>query len=269
MNDTNSFFFIKVRFLFACVVNFLKSWFRIYFHIFGYAIHKTKTVEKFHRDYKLLVARYCEKENFTLREETNDHIIFKEVFIDNSYELPASIKGETVLDLGAHIGSFSLLSLTRGAKQIVAVEPDPKNFEVLTRNLSPYASTVLINKAVWKNNRDDVSVCGLSSLPSHIKTVENCQPSKVCKKTTPVTIEEIFSQTDIETIDFLKTDIEGAEIEVFSTLPREFFKRINKITGEWHGLKTPQILKQHLSAFYDIIFRPTETNVGYFFASKK
>jgi FkbM family methyltransferase len=42
--------------------------------------------------------------------------------------------GSTVLDLGAHIGTFTRDALRRGATCVVACEPEPTNFELLRRN---------------------------------------------------------------------------------------------------------------------------------------
>ena len=47
-----------------------------------------------------------------------------------------SLKGHsTVLDVGAHIGIFSRFALSEGVKHIIAYEPEPDNFNLLSKNL--------------------------------------------------------------------------------------------------------------------------------------
>ena len=41
-----------------------------------------------------------------------------------------------VLDVGAHIGIFSRLALAEGCSRIIAYEPEPTNFELLSRNMN-------------------------------------------------------------------------------------------------------------------------------------
>ncbi len=69
-----------------------------------------------------------------------DLAIFHEVWDHERYT--AGPIGEvarhgTVVDIGAHIGLFSLLASTAlHATRIVSVEPDPLNFELLAENIS-------------------------------------------------------------------------------------------------------------------------------------
>jgi FkbM family methyltransferase len=58
--------------------------------------------------------------------------------------------GDTVLDLGAHIGTASALFLSKGAGHVVAVDADPTNIPFLRRNLPPRRSTIL-----WAAVADD------------------------------------------------------------------------------------------------------------------
>jgi tRNA G37 N-methylase Trm5 len=56
---------------------------------------------------------------------------------------------DIVVDAGANIGIFTLLA-ARKAKLVIAVEPDPENFEYLKRNvrLNRAENVVLVNKAL-------------------------------------------------------------------------------------------------------------------------
>ena len=76
-----------------------------------------------------------------LRKGTTDSKVFDEIFVEQAYApcvagLPDNLGPVTLIDLGANIG-LSALFLTRALEvaEIVAVEPDPENFRLLSENL--------------------------------------------------------------------------------------------------------------------------------------
>ena len=79
--------------------------------------------------------------SFALRQGTTDFKVFDEIFVERAYApcvagLPANLGPVTLIDLGANIG-LSVLFLTRALDvvEIIAVEPDPDNFRLLSENL--------------------------------------------------------------------------------------------------------------------------------------
>ncbi len=62
--------------------------------------------------------------------------------------------GDTVVDIGANVGFFSLLAarLVGTAGRVYAFEPEPQNFALLTKNiaLNGYTHVVAYRKAVWR-----------------------------------------------------------------------------------------------------------------------
>jgi len=77
----------------------------------------------------------------SLRRGTTDFKVFDEIFLEQAYApcvagLPANLGPLALIDLGANIG-LSALSLSRAldVTEIIAVEPDPDNFRMLSENL--------------------------------------------------------------------------------------------------------------------------------------
>ena len=73
------------------------------------------------------------REHMSLVRQDNfsDEYVIKEVV--GSYG-KLRLKGKKVLDLGANIGAFSVYAALCEAKEVVAYEPDPINFQVLKEN---------------------------------------------------------------------------------------------------------------------------------------
>ncbi|GAB2896592.1 FkbM family methyltransferase [Streptomyces mayteni] len=94
----------------------------------------------------------AERDNIRYYLNTHDREICRKIFTTGSFERSAmdaaframsqlngerfDLSGKTFLDLGANIGSATLLALLRfDAKTALAVEPDPENFVLLQNNL--------------------------------------------------------------------------------------------------------------------------------------
>lgn len=78
-----------------------------------------------------------QKYGFHSRPDTSDHAIFTNVALQNEYALPKRLPaGGTVIDVGAHIGSFSALASGLGSRRVLAFEPDACNYEMARLNLA-------------------------------------------------------------------------------------------------------------------------------------
>jgi hypothetical protein len=89
------------------------------------------------------------------------------------------------------------------------------------------------------------------------------------------TLKDIFILNKIRKCDFLKVDCEGAEYEILFSLPKEFFKRIERIALEYHD-EYCQFNHEELARYlekqgFEIKSVPhqREENVGFFYAKQK
>lgn len=62
--------------------------------------------------------------------------VWANVYNRNEYELPDSLAGQTVVDLGGHIGSFARLCLDRGAQHVLSYEPLAENCQAYRHNMA-------------------------------------------------------------------------------------------------------------------------------------
>ena len=153
-----------------------------------------------------------------LRIDTSDFCAYRDVLIfrTKSYD-PAipDFNPNTIVDVGAHIGMASIsFALLYPTARIIAIEPEPANFAALVRNAAPYKTITPIHAALWR--QDGEVTLGLSN--AHPKGAFAIVENGV-QRVRAITMETAMREAGIHSIDLLKVDIEGAEIEVFEFCP--------------------------------------------------
>lgn len=129
-------------------------------------------------------------------------------------------RGQVVVDVGAHIGRYSLFAATQASK-VIAIEPERSNFEMLVINikLNKFTNIFPINQAASANpgkvmlNLQDRSNFGGWSVRSKAST----NPDRSKRDGLEVradTLDHILQPFDIINVDWLKIDSEGHEIEI-------------------------------------------------------
>lgn len=170
-----------------------------------------------------------------------DFVVVHEMFCRDDYKI-ASIQYDcpepVVLDIGANIGDFALLvhGLNPQAK-IFAYEPEHFNLEVIKKNIG-------LNGAGQNIKIFPLAVAGTDgektfyvSQSEYAHTLEkNLRGNDLAQAITvnSTTIEQIFQENNINHIDLLKLDIEGAEYDVLYNLPQNLYDKIRYIALEIH-----------------------------------
>ena len=121
-------------------------------------------------------------------------------------------EGNTILDIGASIGYYTLLSsyLVGNKGKVFAFEPDPTNLFYLEKHitLNRLTNVTLIKSAVSDNNGFLYFEKGSGSGTGHISSTGNV-------KVNTITLDEFIRNHQIIP-DFIKIDVEGAEFQVLS-----------------------------------------------------
>lgn len=193
---------------------------------------KTKVLYKWgYRDQPVLV----DKIEITYRDNTTDVKVIKEVLIDNVYQKRRIgfliDKNDIWLDLGANIGTFSLFVLSMGGKTI-AVEPELENLQLLKNNLQQFSKSnyKILPIGVGLNN-------GKSKLYLCQGDYNKYRHSMIPKRGRDFVEISINSLPTIlnnyPSINAIKMDIEGIEIELLEHIPLKYFENINKLVFEY------------------------------------
>lgn len=155
-----------------------------------------------------------------LRIPSSDVNVFEQVFVDNEYDFHLTDVPRCIVDAGANIGLASVYFASRLPQtRIIAIEPDPDNFRLLTMNTAPYPNVEPILGALWNQNTlirlVDPGVGSWGFTTRNLATVGKEEPEPAGVTTEGMTIDEIMTRFGVDRIDILKLDVEGAELEIF------------------------------------------------------
>ncbi len=151
----------------------------------------------------------------------------KEIFIDKLYNqtLP---ERPYIIDCGANIGlSIIYMKKLFPDAEILAFEPDEKNFDLLSKNLKSfgYENIEIRKEAVWKENTI-LKFSNEGSMSSKIAEENSLQSLDV----KAIRLKDFLNRR----IDFLKIDIEGAEFSVIKDISGSL-STVGNLFIEYHG----------------------------------
>lgn len=133
----------------------------------------------------------------------------------------------TFLDAGAYIGDSAIYFLAKYPKvSVVALEPDPTNYEVISQNLKPYGERVKLLPKALSNRTGIVRFGG---------EYDGAAISDEGVEVEATTIPELMRAAGWERINLLKMDIEGAERFVLDESADEWLPLVDFLILEIHG----------------------------------
>lgn len=176
------------------------------------------------------------KHPIRLRTRGTDIMGLQDIFQWHEYLINPPAPPRTIVDAGANTGLTSVYfaNLWPDAK-IIAIEPEPGNFAMLLENTKHYPNITPVMAAVWK----EPAMLALFDPGKGDMMFQTHTSSD--GKTRGMTIPEIMKQHNMNRIDLLKMDIEGAELEVFEGW-RDWIDNIGSIIIETHDEFKPGCL---------------------------
>jgi FkbM family methyltransferase len=174
----------------------------------------------------------------------------QEIFADEFYYFETQEKQPVILDCGANIGmSVLYFKELYPAAHVIAFEAEPSIAALLRNNLNSNAiqGVEIIDKAVWIN--EEGILFGSEDADSSSIYSEN----KAQNRVPSVRLRNYLAAH--QQIDFLKIDIEGAEIEVLEDC-RDALGHVKNLFVEFHSyIGHPQSLASVIKIFEENGFR--------------
>ncbi len=180
---------------------------------------------------------------FHFRPGTLDEAIFRDVVGNNEYQLPDEFQADDIIiDIGAHIGSFSYACLIRGALKVYAVEAVKENYELLQANLAQWGNRVeSIWAAAWRSDAGEEESRAYSEFSWADGILNTAGASVVFDvgsyRVPTIAFDKIVgiaSEGYLRPIRLLKVDAEGSEWPILFT--SRYLHLMQEICGEFHEI---------------------------------
>jgi len=211
---------------------------------------------------------------YKIRASSADNLVIWEVNLLRQYDRKGfEIKEtDTIVDIGAHIGIFSVWAAKFAKKgKVYSFEPFQENFQLLKHNieLNNIKNIETFNLAIAKKEgkmnlfiSTNTGGHSIYNLPGHTKEIG----------IQTITLDKIIDQKNIKNIDFLKMDCEGAEYDILFNCKDKTLSTIKKISMEYHNIDEKfniKALKNFLESKNFIVeFKPGFSGVGMLYAKK-
>ncbi len=153
--------------------------------------------------------------------------VIDEIILAGQHQRGLMLNPQVVVDVGAHIGTFTLLSAlnilkTHGKGVVVSLEPVSINYTLLINNIkaNQFEHVVIPVKAALYPKAINVKI-GWLGIKEMVRSI------------TMDDVMKIINNYGYSSIDLLKIDVEGVEIDIL-TQNNEWLRYINAIVIELH-----------------------------------
>lgn len=235
-------FFTKLSILFKAI-RVLKNWY--VYPIVYYGLTK--------KEHVVLETRTGLK--IKIRTNSTDVMAFTHVWLIEEYSNSGFDlhESDTIIDIGAHIGLFTLFAsqFCKNGK-IYCFEPVKENYELLLSNmtLNNLSNVSAFNVAV----ADKTSTVRIFLNKDESGHSMFAQDSNFIEVQSTI-LKNIFDENNISICNFIKMDCEGAEYDIIRSLPQKYFTKIKKMIIEYHMAdKKPELLEELISKLESLSF---------------
>jgi FkbM family methyltransferase len=140
--------------------------------------------------------------------------------------------GDVVVDIGAGVGTetVNFSKLVGPSGHVFAIEPDPVAARRLRKAVSelPYKNVTILELAIGDKNED---IAIYSEMPGAIQTSIFAYESDFSLLVEGSRLDSLFQSHILDKVDFIKMNIEGAEIKALDGLGAESAKVMNIVVS--------------------------------------
>ena len=169
-------------------------------------------------------------------------------------------QGDIVVDIGAHIGLYTIISSKRVGTngKVIAIEADPGNFEMLNRNikLNQLTNVISLNYAVYSKETKiklylPSGESGFTKYNTIVSDWANNEDKFVEVNANTLDYLLQLNQIREEEVNWIKIDVEGAEFEVLKGATNVLSKSKDiALLMELHG--PPNVYRPKVQEFLNL-----------------
>jgi len=155
----------------------------------------------------------------------------------------------TIVDIGANVGSFAIYAAQSNPNATVyCFEPESVNFDSLTRHvaINGLDDRVLAFQFAVASSTGERELAVSESLSNSFHMV-SC--GATMQPVACTTLGDIFEQQQLDTVDLLKMNCEGAEYEILEGCSNDVLDRISNVRLEYHNLPSTRRNGESLARF--------------------
>lgn len=172
-------------------------------------------------------------------------------------------EGDTILDVGAHIGTFSLLAATKAPRiKVHAIEASRDTFNLLKINVALNRSdNITAHRVALADRKGTIDLYHATGNWGHSVVKEMSRFSETVPCTT---MTDFLAENRIERIGFIKFNVEGAEFPILLGTSPDVLRRFDTMLVLYHcdlwEKNTERDLMEHLgrSGFRCVVRERTE-----------
>lgn len=207
-----------------------------------------------------------------IRLSSSKHDISTFVVIFCRKEYGRIPKDATIIDIGANIGMFAMYAIMNGARRVIAVEPNMESCRVLeeTVRLNRLEDKLTLLHAAIGAESGQVIYIPKKSSPGNVSVKTPTSNPDIFEAIKTIALQDIIDQHQVDEVDILKVDCEGAEYELLPSISDDHLKKVKEIKMEFHGSETPlrDWFRQKGLAITHYWRSKEEKDLGYFWVSK-
>ena len=178
-------------------------------HVVGSHFHSRRVSDKMVKSLLVSTSVSIEGDKFYLLDADSLDVISPrfEYFLDPWFQVS---DGDVFIDVGAHIGKYTV-HFGRKAASVMAIEPNEETFRVLARNIriNDLKNVIAVNVVAWNERTNLILYSGPYAGQNSVK-----QQSAKWEVVHTETLDALVSQNQLPKVDWIKVDVEQAEVEV-------------------------------------------------------
>lgn len=173
--------------------------------------------------------------------------IQKDLTVDgNPFKLVELQPGDSVMDCGGFIGTFTAACMEQGAASVVVYEAAAKNAALLRGNVARYHPRVVVVEAALTAGDDNTVTLAMANFSGSNSIVPGAKGKATTVRATNFRAELLTLKPQV-----VKLDIEGAEYDLLDSLKPGDLASVRTLVVEFHPIDDREHRIKRIAAFLE------------------